>query len=145
MSGQDKSEKESFNLIDAASDLFGGLVAGVTVASASHDVSGLLAAPVGVGVAHTLRFAARFFANRFLADREKARVGFVYGLAAQEIKRRLDRGEHLRTDGFFELDITDRAPADEIAEAVLIAAQREHEERKLPYIAKLLAFVAFES
>ena len=64
MSAQDKSEKESFNLIDAASDLFGGLVAGVTVASASHDVSGLLAAPVGVGVAHTLRFAARFFANR---------------------------------------------------------------------------------
>ena len=48
-------------------------------------------------------------------------------------------------DGFFEPDITDRSPADEIAEAVLIAAQREHEEQKLPYIANLLAFVAFES
>ena len=71
-------------------------------------------------------------------------MGLVYVLAAQEIKRRLDRGEHLRTDGFFERDITDRSPADEIAEAVLISAQREHEERKLPYIAKLLAFVAFE-
>jgi len=35
--------------------------------------------------------------------------------------------------------------ADEIAEAILIAAQKEHEERKRPYIAKLLAFVAFES
>lgn len=108
MSGQDKIEKESFNLIDAASDLFGGLAAGVTVAAASHDISGLLAGPVGVGVAHTLRYAAKLFANRLLADREKARVGFVYGLAAQEIKRRLDRGEHLRTDGFFRPGITDR-------------------------------------
>jgi len=110
----------------------------------SNDVTGLLAgAAVGPGLAHTLRYGANFFVNRFLAGREKARVGLVYGLAAHKIKRRLENGERLRTDGFFEPDITERSPADEITEAILIAAQREHEERKLPYIANLLAFLAF--
>jgi hypothetical protein len=114
------------------------------VAVLHNDVTGLLTgAAVGPSVAHAFRYGAKLFVSRVLAGREKARVGVVYGLAAHKIKERLDNGEKLRTDGFFEPDITGRSPADEIAEAVLIAAQREHEERKLPYIANLLAFVAF--
>jgi hypothetical protein len=136
-----EEDQDSFQLIDAGADLLGSL-AGAGTAIIHGDVSGLLQ---GAGVAHAFRYGARLFANRFLPAREKARVGFVYGLAAQEIKRRIDRGEHVRTDGFFDRDTTDRSPADEIAEAVLTAAQKEHEERKLPYIAKLLASVAFQS
>jgi hypothetical protein len=141
--GDMPEEKESFNLVDAASDLFGALAGGVTVAAVCHDISGILAGPVGVGVAHTLRYGANLFVSRLLANREKARVGLVYGLVAHRIKSRLDRGEQLRTDGFFNSDATDRSPADEIAEAILQTAQREYEERKLPYFANLLAFMAF--
>jgi len=138
-------EKDSFSLIDAASDLLGGLAAGVTVATISHDISGLLGGSVGVGVAHTLRYGAKLFVNRFLAHREKARVGLVYGLAAVAIQERLEHGDTLRTDDFFDRDITDRSKSDEIVEAILIAAQRESQEKKLPYLANLLAFIAFES
>ena len=105
----------------------------------------LAGAVFGPTVAHSLRCIANLFVGRVLADREKARVGLVYGLAAHRIKERLSNGDKLRTDGFFEADVTDRSSADEIAEAVLIAAQKEHEERKLPYIANLLSFAAFES
>jgi hypothetical protein len=80
-----------------------------------------------------------------MPKRERQRVGLVYGLTALAIQERLDKGEHLRTDDFFDRDITDRSKSDEIAEAVLISAQREHEEKKLPYLANLLAFIAFES
>ena len=101
-----------------------------------NDVTGLLTgAAVVPGIAHTLRYGVKLFVNRILAGREKARVGLVYGLAAHRIKERLDRGEQLRADGFFDAHISDRSSADEIAEAVLIAAQKEYEERKLPYIA----------
>jgi len=138
-----EQEEDSFNLIDWSGDLLGSLT-GVSVAVLHNDVTGLLTgAAVGPSVAHAFRYGAKLFVSRVLAGREKARVGVVYGLAAHKIKERLDNGEKLRTDGFFEPDITGRSPADEIAEAVLIAAQREHEERKLPYIANLLAFVAF--
>lgn len=138
-----EQEKHSFTVIDWSADLLGSLT-GVSLAVIHNDVAGLLAgAAAGPSVAHALRYGANLFVNRVLSGRERGRVGFVYGLAAHKIKERLDNGEKLRTDGFFVPDVTGRSPADEIAEAVLIAAQREHEERKLPYIANLLAFVAF--
>ena len=140
-----EQEKESFSLIDAGSDLLGALGAGVTMATAYHDVSGLLVGPLAVGIAHTFRYGANLFVNRVLASREKARVGVVYALAAHKIKERLDNGEQLRTDDFFDRDVTDRSKSDEIVEAMLISAQREHEEKKLLYLANLLAFIAFES
>jgi hypothetical protein len=95
------------------------------VVALHNDVTGLLTgAAVVPGIAHTLRYGVKLFVNRILAGREKARVGLVYGLAAHRIKERLDRGEQLRADGFFDAHISDRSSADEIAEAVLIAAQK---------------------
>ncbi len=132
-------------LVDWAGDLLGSAT-GVSMAVVRQDVAGLYeGAAVGTGVAHMLKSAAQLFLTRSMAKREQERVGLVYGLAALAIKERLEKGEQLRTDDFLERNLTDRSESDEIAEAVLIAAQREHEERKLPYIAKLLAFVAFES
>jgi hypothetical protein len=64
-------------------------------------------------------------------------------LATHKIQERLGNGETPRTDGFFEPDVTGRSAADESAEAVFLAAQKEYEERKLPYIANLLDFLAF--
>jgi hypothetical protein len=64
-------------------------------------------------------------------------------MAVHQIKERLDSGEQPRTDEFFEADASGRSPADESTEAVFLAAQREYEERKLPYVANLLGFLAF--
>jgi len=142
VSEQDQEEKESFKLIDASSDLLGVLAAGITTANVYHDVSALFAGSVGVGIAHAFRYGLNIVANR-LAAREKARVGVVYGLATHKIQERLDNGETPRTDGFFEPDVTGCSAADESAEAVFLTAQKEYEERKLPYIANLLDFLAF--
>ena len=139
-----EQETDHFRLIDATGDLVGS-VAGASIASLHQGVDGILTGAIVMpGVAHTFRYLAGLFLNRGMAKREQQRLGLAYGLAAEEIKRRLDRGEQLRTAGFFDPDKTDRSSADEIAEAVLLAAQKEHEERKLPYIAKLLAFTAFQ-
>jgi len=37
----------------------------------------------------------------------------------------------------------DRSPAAELIEATLVAATQTHEERKIPYLAHLLAAIAF--
>jgi hypothetical protein len=71
--------------------------------------------------------------------RETKRIGATLTFAAAKIKERLDSGQNLRSDGFFDEDASNRAPADEIAEGVVIAAQREHEEKKLKFYGNLLA------
>lgn len=81
--------------------------------------------------------------RRFLSPREEMRVGCVYALAAKEIVERQESGEQVRNDGFFDQDHTGRADAEEAWENVLLKSQRETEEKKLPYMAHLLASTAF--
>jgi len=140
-----EEENDSFQLVDAAGDLFGSL-AGVAISVVHQGVAGLFGgAVVGPGIAHTFKYVTRLFLSRVMAQREQKRVGLVVGLTALAIQKRIDGGGTIRTGDFFDRDTTDRSKADEIAEAVLISAQREHEEKKLPYLANLLASIAFES
>ena len=64
-------------------------------------------------------------------------------LAAQRVHKLIKLGHELRADGFFQGEPGNRSLEEEIVEGVLIAAQREHEELKLPYLANLLAAMAF--
>jgi hypothetical protein len=51
----------------------------------------------------------------------------------------------VRADEFFCEQPNERSSAEEIAEGVLLAAQREHEERKLKFYSNLLANIAFRN
>jgi hypothetical protein len=82
---------------------------------------------------------------RKLSERERARVASVMEYATHGIKAHWANGDDLRDDGFFEADPMNRSFFEEIAEGTMLAAQRDHEERKLPYIGNLLANVAFAS
>src|SRR5437016_14366254 len=94
---------------------------------------GALAPIIGVG----FRRAATDLAERLLGDRERLRVGAVIALTSDEIRQRLDNGELHRRDDFLDQSGGRRSTAEEIAEGVLLAAQREYEESKLPLLAKL--------
>lgn len=56
----------------------------------------------------------------------------------------MEQGKEIRDDGFFNEGTDDRSTADEIVEGALIAAQREHEERKVEYIGYLIANICFD-
>ncbi len=76
--------------------------------------------------------------NRYLSEMERNRVESVANLAAQEISDRMKAGESLRrgwTDG--------SSTYHEVIENLLLKAQREPEGKKLPYMAHLLANLAF--
>ncbi|MEU8076031.1 hypothetical protein AB0B31_11315 [Catellatospora citrea] len=84
---------------------------------------------------------------RRLSRRERARIITALGAAKQEINRRWNEGEDLRDDGFF---ATNEEPGgdsffEEIADGVIVASQREHEQRKLQHLGCLIANVAYES
>ena len=82
--------------------------------------------------------------ERFMGLREEARVGAVCALGAAEIVERINSGERLREDGFFEEGEAGRSDAEEVWEGLLSKCQREASERKLPYMGHLFASLAFE-
>lgn len=70
-------------------------------------------------------------------------AAFAYAVA--EINRRLDEGDILRNDDFFNEKQAWRSDAEEVAESVLLKAQREPEEKKIEFMGYLLASIAFNT
>ena len=127
----------------AAGDATGALVG----AGIGGSIAGLPGAAVGAmagGVSSRLvQRLGQEFNQRVLSSREDLRVGSVLALANAEFKERLEQGETLRDDGFFDPDESGRSGAEEVGEHVLLKCQREPEEKKLPYMANLFAAFAF--
>ncbi|MEH1098380.1 hypothetical protein [Micromonospora sp. CPCC 205561] len=82
--------------------------------------------------------------TRLLSARESARIQLASSFAASAIKDRYEAGHDYRADDFFEADPYTRSSFEEVAEGVLLAAQKEHEELKVPFMGYLLANIAFE-
>ena len=101
----------------------------------------------GIGAAATMAFKAigHELSSRLLSPREQARIGGVFTLAAAEIVDRCKGGESVRDDGYFETGDNGRSDAEEVWESALLKSQREAEEKKLPYMAHLLANLAFNT
>lgn len=78
------------------------------------------------------------------STREEARETTVCVLAAREIQQRIDAGESVRSDGFFDETAGGRSAGEEAWESVLSKSRQESSERKLPYMAHLLAGIAFD-
>ena len=87
-------------------------------------MAGPLGAAIGGATGAALTMALKKLgsevAQRILSPREQARIGFVLGQAVIEIRQRIDRGDALRADGFFDAQQGSRSNAEEVAESVLL-------------------------
>jgi len=126
--------------IDYGTGLAGALAGAGAGGILTGDPSGaaVFGAVLSGGVATALSEAA----HRILADRERARVGAVLGLGQRALLDAYAEGRRLREDAFMRARVDGRAPADEVIEHVIRAAQSSYEERKLPHIAAALATIA---
>jgi hypothetical protein len=114
-----EEQDDSSQLIGWGGDLLAGLAA-AHMAIAHAGPAGLYeGAMIGSTLALSFRNIVPLFFGRAMARREQERVGTVSVLTAVAIRKRLDAGEQLREDGFFERDATDRSEADEIARRFL--------------------------
>ncbi len=129
------------------------LAGGVAGPAAGTVIGTFLPGPVGavvggaVGAAATMavKSIGHDLSTRLLSPREQVRVGGVFTLAASEIVERCRNGESVREDGFFDAGVDGRSDAEEVWEGALLKSQREPEEKKLPYMAHLLANLAFNT
>lgn len=146
MSEESSKNLESISeLIDLGSELTGsvsGSVIGLLVAGPIGAVAGAAASPL---LTRMLQRIGQDIKHRVLSHREEVRVGATLTFAIQKIQKNLDNGQQVRQDEFFREQPQERAAAEEILEGVLIASQREHEEKKLKFYGNLIANIAFHS
>ena len=82
---------------------------------------------------------------RIVSARERMRMGAVGVMALQLIRKRLAEGDTPRRDGFFDERTPHRSRANELLEGVLLKARDQYEEKKLPFLANLIANAVFDS
>ena len=114
-----------------------GFLGGVLTLAATA-VAGPLA---GVGISALVSSVQKFTSS----TRGDARAATVHQLAAAEIRQRIEAGESVREDGFFDDTAEGRSAGEEAWESVLSKCRQESSERKLPYMAHLLAGIAFDA
>lgn len=130
-------------MIDLGADVTGRLASACIAALDPSVPGGFAAAAAGPLMKHTLIWLAGEFVSRSLSRREQLRAGATVTYAVAKIRDNLLGDKPLRSDGFFNEDNTGRSSAEEIAEGVVLAAQRDHEEKKLRAYGNLLGNLAF--
>ncbi len=138
-----EEDEKVIDIVEAGSEIAGalaGTAVGLLVGGPPGAVAGAAAGPVA---ARTLRGVAAEFRERVLGHREEVRVGAAIAFASAKIKEKLEAGEQPRQDDFFTDEEQNRSTAKEVFEGVILAAQREAEEKKVRLYGNLLANLAF--
>jgi hypothetical protein len=143
---QETDDDEKLNaMINSGGDIAGGAIGAALGFLLGGPAGAALGGASGPAAAAAIRKIGHEATGRLLGPREKVRVGGALAIASAHIKARTDRGEQLRSDGFFENRHSGRSDAEEVAESVLLRSQREAEERKIPFMAYLIGNIAFNS
>ncbi|QKJ30049.1 hypothetical protein HQ865_09860 [Mucilaginibacter mali] len=122
-----------------------GSTAGALIGSYFAGVGGaVIGASITPLINETISKIGGDFKNMFLGRREEVRIGATFSFALNKIKQRLDAGETPRLDSFFNMDNGNRPASEEILEAALRLAQREHEELKIKHYGYLIANIYFD-
>ena len=145
-SEKDAEKNDSIRqLINHGTEIAGGAAGAALGLLIGGPVGAVVGGAGGPMAAITLRRIGQEILERQLGPREKVRVGAAFTIAAADIRQRVENGESIRTDGFFDKKRTGRSDAEEVAENVLLKVQREPEEKKIQYMGYLLANIAFDS
>jgi len=105
---------------------------------------GPAAAIAGSAIGSVITSIGQEIVGKVLSRNENRRVNTVFELVKDSITVRVEKGEKIRDDGFFENIENERSSGEEVLEGLLIATQRETEERKLPFLANLYVNLAFK-
>ena len=133
------------DITEVGADTMGAAVGagiGLAVAGPGGSVVGAMAGSI---VSNIINKVGDEIKERFLSKKETERVETVIELSKKYIGKKLKQGMAIRTDKFFDEKINERSSAEEILEGVLISAQREYEEMKIPFLAKIYSNIIFDS
>ena len=142
--GDEQSLKYMLEIASSGGGSLAGAFLGLLVAGPAGGLVGALCGGAGgKAIEIALRVASQEIWARQLSTRERMRIGTVLDVVITEIRRRVEAGESVRADGFFDEKETVRSDAEEVAESVLLKVQREPEEKKIQYMGYMLSSIPF--
>lgn len=136
-------ERKSRSLVNAGSEILGSAAA-AAISLLGGPIVSVAGAASGPIIVRLLKKVCAEFYDRQIGKRQKIRAGATAGVAILRIKERLDAGDKIRNDGFFDEKDT-RSSAEEILEGVIIKSHNEHEEKKAKYYANIFVTAAFDN
>jgi len=135
----------SRKLVNAGSEITGNISSTVMGMLLGGPIGGVVGAAISPLVTRTFDYVGQEILTRYLGPRELTRVGAVFHWTTEEINNRLNSGEDLRSDDFFNVDNGERSYSAEVLEGIFTAVQKSHEERKIKFYAKLFASICFDN
>jgi hypothetical protein len=138
-----EQEEKVKDIVETGTDIASATTAAAIGLLIGGPPGAIVGAAAGPAATRTLRGLAVEFRERVLGHREEVRVGATISFASAKIKEKLESGEWPRQDDFFTDAEDNRSTAKEVFEGVVLAAQREAEEKKVRLYGNLLANLAF--
>ncbi|MFT3828408.1 MAG: hypothetical protein QM691_01750 [Opitutaceae bacterium] len=132
-------------LVETAAEMSGGVLGAAVGVSLAGPAGAIAGGAVGPLIAKCLNALGQEVHSRMLGPREIHRIDVTLRTADKLIGDRISQGENVRTDGFFDSLNGNRSAGEEVGEGVLRAAQKEYEERKIPFLAALIASISFDT
>lgn len=137
-------EGKTLSLVTAGSEITGNVTAAVIGLLTAGPIGAVLGAASGPVVVRVINKICTEIYDRQISKRQISRAGATAGFAIWQIKERLDAGDDIRNDGFFD-EKEPRSSAEEIFEGVMIKSHNEHEEKKAKYYANIFVTAAFDT
>lgn len=122
----------------------GSEIAGGVVSGAIGLIGGPAGAMIGGGAGVVVSKGLIEFTERFLSNRESMRAVASAAYSIITINDRMEKGEILRNDGFFD-EKHSRSQAQELFEGVLIKCKNEYQEKKIKYVSNIYSNAVFDS
>lgn len=132
-------------LIDNSTEIAGSTISSLAVGLLTGDpITAVVTGMGGKALEIGFKMIGNEISRRMIGPREKVRAGAALAFALAGIHQRLENGEKPRQDGFFDKDFSGRSKNEEILENAILKCQREPEEKKTLYIAKVYENTVFE-
>jgi hypothetical protein len=139
----ENSENIISEIIETGSEI-GGSIGGALIGGLFAGPAGILIGGVsGPIITKLFTKAGSEIKKSLFGQREKAKIGFTYAVGYYKMKLKLENGEVIRNDDFFNRIDNNRSTAEEILEGVLRSSEKEYEEKKLKFYSNLLANISF--
>lgn len=127
------------NFLKKGSEISGGAIGGAI---------GLIGGPGGAILGGGLGVLSAQLLNevieRSLSDRQKVRIAATTVFLFDGIARRLEKGEKIRDDDFFEKETYDRSKAEELFEGTLLKCSNQFQEKKIKFLSKIFEKTIFD-
>lgn len=127
------------NFLKKGSEISGGAIGGAI---------GLIGGPGGAILGGGLGVLSAQLLNevieRSLSDRQKIRIAATSTFLFDGIANRLDQGENIRDDDFFEKVVYERSKAEELFEGTLMKCANQFQEKKIKFISRIFEKTIFD-